>query len=58
MRGLSTTAGRDAWLAALLDAFEAASGAAMPVSARMKNDVERHLRDNARVNATASPVFH
>lgn len=58
MRRLPITAGRDAWLTALLDAFEQASSRSAPVSARMTRDLEQHLRDNSRANATASQLFH
>ena len=58
MRGFSTFAGQDAWLASLLDAFESMSGRATPVTARMLRETEKHLRDNSRATATGSRLFH
>jgi hypothetical protein len=46
------------WLVGLLNAFDSVTQEREPVDADLLCNVERHLRENARVTAKASTRYH
>lgn len=58
MHGVMTSASCDAWLATLILTFESLATRSVPVTAQMRADCERHLRDNARATIAVSRLLH